>query len=200
MSKLVRYFTICFVLFIHFGLYAQENGKIEFERRVSKDQFPAQIIKELSTYLDAARRVRFYQEFDGTRYSWEVKMVYNRKVFSIEYGSDLSLLDIEVLENWRWVSPSIKEPLADYFDKHYERHRIRRVQLQFLPQPGQTPEEFIASILRDDLPQAQSYELEGEVKGIANKEFGFYEFLFDHKFQLIEKRKIIPISDVNLHF
>jgi len=200
MSKPFRIITICFVLFIPFGLFAQEAGKIEFERRVSKDQFPAQIIQELSTFLDDARRVRFFQEFDGTQYSWEVKMVYNRKIFSIEYSADMSLLDIEVLENWRWVSTAIKEPLAYYFDKHYERYRIRRVQLQFLLQPGQTQVEFIAAILRYELPQAQSYELEAEVKGIDNKEFGFYEFLFDNKFQLIEKRKIIPISDVNLHF
>ncbi|HSV87384.1 MAG TPA: hypothetical protein VLH61_01950 [Bacteroidales bacterium] len=200
MFTLFRLFALNFLIFIPLVLFSQEVEKIEFEKRVTKDQFPEQIIQELGEYLENSRRIRFFQEFDGIQYTWEIKMVFNRISFSIEYNPDLTLLDIEVLENWRRLSPLVKEPLAVYFNQHYVRYKIRRVQQQFLPQPGRDQNEFIASILKGPMPPAQAYELEAEVKGINNNEFGSFEFLFDKDFQLKEKRKIIPLSDVNLHF
>jgi len=200
MSPCFRYFILGSFLLLNQGLFAQEAGKIEFEKRVSKAQFPEQIIHELATFIDDARRIRYFQEFDGTQYFWEVKMVYNRRQVSIEYRADMSLLDVEVLESWSKVGPSIREPLSRFFDQNYKRFKITRIQQQFLPQPGQDIEPFITAVIKGYLPPAHAYELEAEVMGIETREFGFYEFLFDQNFHLIEKRKIIPLSDVNLHF
>ena len=51
------------LLFTSFSLMSQE--KKEYEKRISKDSFPAEALELLNPFLPNTKRLQFYQEFDG---------------------------------------------------------------------------------------------------------------------------------------
>jgi|GEM_PF-1372732 len=193
--------TLFLLLFFgSLGLFAQPNGKTEHELRINRNEMPVKILEELADFLEEARRIRYFREFDGTSYFWEVKFIYEGRHFSVKFNQDYSLYDIEFLTHWRLAEREVRQPLISYFEQNYRRFRIKRLQFTFLPQPGISQPDFFERILDDALPPPQFYEVEAEVISSITGTMGFYEFRFDTHFNLVEKRIIIPVSDVNLHF
>lgn len=193
--------TMFLLLFLSsFNLFAQQNGKTEFELRVNRHEVPVKILEELADFLEEARRIRYFREFDGTSYFWEVKFIYEGRSFSVKFNQDYSLYDIEFLTHWRLAEREVRQPLISYFEQNYRRFRIIRLQYTFLPRTDISQPDFFERILDDDLPPPQFYEVEAEVISPTTGAMGFYEFIFDTHFNLVEKRIIIPVSDVNLHF
>jgi len=196
-------FGILVVVSMLFGslqLQAQQTGKIEYERKVSKQEVPTEILRELQEYIEEGRRIRYFKEFDGTSYSWEVKLIYEGKHFSIEYSADHTLLDIEQLVHWRLAGSNLRENLRKLFEQNYSRFKILRVQHTFLPPTGVARLDFIENVLDDDRPTANYFEIVAEVVSATTMELAQYEYIFDSAFKLISKRRIIPLSDVNLLF
>lgn len=199
--KIFLSLTMFLLLFLgSLGLSAQQNGKTEFELRMKRHEVPVKILEELADFLEEARRIRYFREFDGTSYFWEVKLIYEGRHFSVKFNQDYSLYDIEFLTHWRLAERAVRQPLTSFFEQNYKRFRIKRLQYTFLPRADISQADFFERIMDDELPPPQFYEVEAEVISPTTGAIGFYEFTFDTHFNFIEKRIIIPASDVNLHF
>jgi hypothetical protein len=193
---------IIFLTLLIIGLcgQAQEGVKREFEQRVRPDQFPSSIYADLQPVTENARRVRYFREFDGENYSWEVKMVYGGRHFSLEYNDSHQLNDIEELVRWRRLDPATRAALSRYFESNYDRFRVKRFQKQFFPRPETDPMQTIEAILSGSRTNPDGYELEADIRRAEDRLIGTYEFQFDKDFNLVSKRKIVPLSHDNLVF
>ncbi|MEE4176475.1 MAG: hypothetical protein V2I46_03105 [Bacteroides sp.] len=179
---------------------AQSVEKREFEQSVKMHQVPGQILEYLSPFMDKAKKVKYFRESDGENLTWEVKLKFKGRQFSIEFFDNHTLKDIEELVRWKSLEPEAGVPLNDYFESNYRRFRIKRIQKQYHPGKDVEMTAFIEKVLSADNLPPSGFEIEAEVRGHDRGDFGFFEYQFDASFNLVSKRKIIPVSDGNLLF
>lgn len=174
---------------LSFSSVAQEP-KQEKEKAIKKSQMPEEAIKLLQPVFEDARRVRFYQEFDGEQTSYEAKLNWRHKKLSIEFFSNGKLMDIEQLIDVREVEETTREEINTYFTNTFGQYKITRIQRQFTAEEQDEEEEEVMEEFMengwDDL--TIRYEIVAEVKN--SYMFGPYEFLFDQDGKLIQKKKI----------
>jgi hypothetical protein len=189
-----------FLILLGAPVFAQTDFKREFEQSIRKSQTPQEILESLSPFMDQARRVRCFRQVDGQELSWEVKMNYRGRQFSIEFYDDYTLKDIEELIRWRKLEFTTRKSIEEFFKENYSRYRIKRFQKQFIPQEGEYLFSFIANTLTNASIKPDGYEIEAEVRNNETGELGFFEYQFDSEFRLKRKRKIIHDPDGNLLF
>lgn len=179
---------------------AQSDTKREFEQSVKPGQVPEAILNVLTPFIEQGRRIKYFKESDGENISWEIKMRYQGRQFSIEFYEDSRLKNIEELVGWNRLERGPRNSLGAFFESNYQRFRIKRFQKQYIPDKDQEVGTFISKVLSVEGLPPDGYEVEAEVRSKETREFGFFEYLFDQDFQLISKRKIIPVPDGNLLF
>ena len=198
--KIKSFFLLLILFAARIPLMAQSDEKREYEQSVDIEMVPGPILEYLSPFIDKARKVKFFRESDGENRTWEIKMKYQGRQFSIEFFDDNRLKDIEELVRWKRLNEEMRRPLNEYFDSNYKRFRIKRLQKQYHPANPSAPEEFLVKVLSSAQVPPDGYEIEAEVSGRETDDFGLFEYRFDQNFQMLSKRKIIPVSDGNLLF
>lgn len=179
---------------------AQPPVKLEVEQSIRRQDTPSQLLEILSPFLEQAKRVRYFMQTGIDQVTWEVKMSYNGRQFSIEFFEDFQLKDVEELIRWRRLEGRVREPINKYYSDNYSRFRIKRFQKQFFPDTEVDPQCFLSSIFSGERKGPDGYEVEAEVRNTDSRKFGFYEYQFDQEFRLINKRQIIQDPDGNLLF
>ena len=64
------------------------QNKYERESRIDKEEFPSKSFSLIQKYLEDAKRVRFYQEMDSTKKSYEAKFKKGRLHYSVEFNKN----------------------------------------------------------------------------------------------------------------
>ena len=84
-------------LFLMFGIAQITFGQNKYEResRIDKSDFPKSAYLLIEDYLKDAKRVRFYQETDSTKKSFEAKFKKGRLHYSVEFDAQGTLEDVE---------------------------------------------------------------------------------------------------------
>nr|WKN39133.1 hypothetical protein K4G66_10525 [Tunicatimonas sp. TK19036] len=176
--------------------YAQNNVKEEVEKRIKAEEMPKAAMSILSDWLKDSRRVRFYYETDGDHQTYETKLIRNERHFSIEFDNSGVLMDIEELINTEQLPDAVIETIHNVLSRTYEKHKIRRIQRQFLPK--NSDENLLNTILSfsEETEQFINYEIEVNVK--EQSRMRAYEILFDAEGQILDQRLIVRRSLDNL--
>jgi hypothetical protein len=180
------------VLLLGGGAASRAQGvKKEVEVSIRQHQMPEKSLRLLADLLPEARRVRFYQETDGEKVSYESKLKWRGSRYSIEFYTDGSLMDIEKRIKFRSLPPNIGEQVKLQLEAEFRWYKVRRVQAQFSAQvPDQPDAEVIRKFMKNDY-QNLTIRYEMEVDGKAGGEVGAYELLFDAGGALVKKRPIV---------
>ena len=89
--------SVCFILVWMLPFNAMAQNKYEREHRILKSQFPEKALGLITDKLVGAKRVRFYKEIDSAKISYEAKFKKDKLRYSVEFDTEGTLEDIEVL-------------------------------------------------------------------------------------------------------
>lgn len=183
-------FCSCFL--ISLSTIAQQK-KSEKEERISKDKMPEKAVLFLNDLLDKeTRKPRFYFEIDGTRKSYEAKFKKASNLYSVEFGEEGDLQDIEITVNFDYISPSVKNAIITFFKKNYNRFNIEKVQLQYKKQTTENAQKTYNRAQQLDQNKPDNYEIVAKVK--KNNQRKRLEILFDSSGNFKKQREIAESS------
>ncbi len=190
----VRIFSLTALsLLFSFGYSQGDQGdKVEYEKRVKKEDFPATSILLIQESFVISKKERFFKESDGQNIYYEYKALYKNKNWSVKFNQEGILVDVEVLKSFKNITDTIQLNIRTYLEKEYKKYNIKRLQIQYLKKPNVnfSDSEFIQEILQDNYRNAHiNFELEVEVL-YDNDSSNLVEFLFDHSGRIVKKRKV----------
>lgn len=162
------------------------QAKYERESRIDQDGFPQSALSQIELYLQDARRIRFYQETDSVKQSYEVKFKKGKLRYSVEFDEKGALEDIEFIIAKNDVPEETWERINDYLKHHFSKYRIKKIQQQYPLKIGQ-PKETIREAFQNLLLPYINYEFVFMAKN--GKNFEMFEALFNAEGHLITLRK-----------
>ncbi|MEK6479090.1 hypothetical protein WJR50_16200 [Catalinimonas sp. 4WD22] len=167
-----------------------QKVKQEYEKDIKEEEVPAKILELIKPMLEESRRIKYYEEYDGEKTGYEIKMLWRDRQLSVEFYADGRLMDIEELISFREMEEEAREEIAEYFKEEFEKYKIQRLQRQYTPEEEEEEdEELLEDFMEDDREDLTiRYEIVARVKG--NEMYGEYEFLFDDEGELIDVQKI----------
>jgi hypothetical protein len=168
------------------------QNKYERESRIEQEQFPSKSYGLIQEYLQNAKRVRFYQETDSTKKSYEVKFKKGRLHYSVEFNEQGFLEDVEFKVKERDLPNATWDAIQHYLAKNHSNHRVKKIQQQYPARKGQSVEKTLYNAFQNLILPDVNYELIFSAK--EKNCFQEYEALFNADGNLIAIRKSFPPS------
>lgn len=144
--------------------------KVEIEKRISLNDFPAGSIEFLKDSFPDCEDIRYYREENSTGISYEAKFDYSGAVYSIEFNNMGEWLDTESVIKVNELGQNILNNMTHYLDNRFSTFRIKKLQKQL---------------------SASGIRFEAVIKGRKNGKADFYEFLFDSEGHYLQDETII---------
>jgi len=172
-------------------------AQIKYEREYKLK--PSDVPPKAKDFVDAckfSKRVKWYKEESEAGNSVEAKVREAGKFFSIEFGTDGELQDVELDKELEVLDAGIVEGMNAELGKEFQKHRIQRLQIQWTG----SAKSMLSLIQHEqtDLPYIQKYEL--IVKAKKGKRNALYEILFDNKLQIERIAEIKTRNTDNMDF
>jgi len=175
-----------------FILSARGQEKMELERRITVDEFPQEALLEINPYLEDAKAVKYYQESDGSKFSFEVKMKKAKLRYSVEFDTQGLLEDVEIGINEVDIPTASLTAIKEDLNKRFSRFKIRKIQQQYRHTSDKAVSETLHEAFQNLLLPDLRYEL--IVGGREGKVFQSYEMLYNAEGKFLNKR-IVRSSD-----
>ena len=175
------------------GLYAQQ--KYEKERKIKVSDVPEQA-KRFLKVAQVEEKIRWYFEENLLGNSIEAKFKRSKKRYSIEFGTDGYIQDIEIQIAWKEVPIATGRSIQATLDSMYSYSRIDKIQLQF------TGEEVaLQQLMRgEETPGDYSRQFEVVVEGKVKQQVKLYEILFDERGRPITVATIVQRNTDHLEY
>ena len=185
-------FSTLFLIGILIILKVNGQEKQELERRIAREDFPQKALAAMDPYLDDAKRVKYYEESDGEKMSYEIKLKKGKLRYSIEFDPKGKLEDVEIRIKEVDIPSASLAAIEKDLKHRLDRYKIRKIQQQYVHsesrEVSQTLREAFQNLLLPDI----RYEL--IVGGKQSKEYQTFEILYDANGSFITQR-IVKSSD-----
>lgn len=175
---------LCFLLPIMCNVHAQ--NKNEYEHRISRAEFPESALETLNNLPENLKKQRFLKELDNSKSSFETKFKHSGQWYSIEFSEQGILEDVEIYTKFKNLSKTVKKSIKTSLDRDYKRHKIFKVQLQFLKDKGAT--YLLNNQLKNKDLKPDSYEVVAALKD--SEGWNLYELTYANNGELLLKRLI----------
>jgi len=182
-----NHLIIAMFCLVQFGI---AQNKYERESRIKVEEFPDKSYTVIQDYLEDAKRVRFYQETDSVKKSFEAKFKKGRLHYSVEFDQNGILEDVEFQIKERDIPNDTWDTILYYLDKNHTKYRVKRIQQQYPVLENQSIEQTLHNAFQNLILPEVNYELVFVAK--ENKAYQEYEALFNADGQLIQLRKSYP--------
>lgn len=128
-----KFLFLLFIIsgFLFSGAMAQDE-KNEVEDSINRDEMPGKALETLNEFWPVQHDIQYYFQTDGDTETYEVKLEWQGKNFSIEFSSDGRVLDVELLIEREDISPEAKEGIENYLQQEFRRVNVTRLQRQFI--------------------------------------------------------------------
>ncbi len=181
--KLILAPLLFFILF-----NAKAQTKQEREYRIDRDALPEQCLILLQDYLSNTKRLRFYEEHDGEKASYEIKFKKDKLFYSIEFDGNGTLEDVEFIIKPQDIPTDVYESITSYFREKHHKYRIKKIQQQYLNKSGN--EQLVLKNAFQNLILADiNYEIIITTKDKGG--FSEYEITFDSAGNHLLTRKAV---------
>lgn len=173
-----------------FGIVCSTHGqqKKEWEHRIPKEAFPPTALELLKPYLKNAKRIRFYQEKDGQKVSFESKFKLKRIFYSVEFDQKGVLEDVEFIIAPYDMTNETWETISNYLETNYDRYRIKKIQQQYIL--NGTAETTLKQAFQNLILDTNNFEI--IIAYRTPKGFKEMELLFNASGKLLSKRASEP--------
>ena len=189
----MKYFYV--LLFLSFSLcsFAQKSYKHEKEQRIDKKAFPKNALELLEKTLPQnVKKVKYYKEQDSVKISYETKLKYKKRKYSIEFSKNGILEDVEVTVKPKHIPPRTLEKIKKHLYNEYSAFRIKKIQRQYNNTATIDASIVIKNAFSNDRKSNYLYEIIAEVKAKKKRYFIEITFTKDGNFKLV--RTIIRSS------
>jgi len=178
---------IFFLLLLCSSLFciSQNSYKHEKEERIEKQLFPQNALELLDKTLPKKiKKVKYYKEQDSAKISYESKLKYNSKKYSIEFSEEGLLEDVEITIKQKEIPSKTFEKIKKYLYGKYTSFRIKKIQRQYRNTTNTDAETIVKEAFSETKTGTHFYEIIAEVK--TEKERYFIEITFtkDGDFEL----------------
>lgn len=184
-------YKIFTIILLFISLFALSQEKHEQEFRIKKSQFPEAALSQIEQYLGNAKRIRFYQELDSTKESFEAKFKKGRLHYSVEFNEKGKLEDVEFIITERDIPEDSWNAILEHLQENYPKFRIKKIQQQY-PLANREPKKTLHEAFQNLILPYINYELVFSAK--KDKGFQTYEALFNSEGSLLNIRKSSPLS------
>lgn len=189
MKKIFLLILLCTSLFCT----AQNSYKHEKEARIEKKDFPKEALELLDKTLPKkVKKVKYYKEQDSAKISYESKLKYNGKKYSIEFSEEGLLEDVEITIKQKEISPKTLKNINEYLHTKYDSFRIKKIQRQYRNTTNTDAETIVKEAFSVTKTGTHFYEIIAEVK--TEKERYFIEITFTKEGNFELSRTIIQGS------
>ncbi|MCH2192550.1 hypothetical protein [Kordia sp.] len=189
----MRYF--CLLLFLGFSLCcsAQKTYKHEKEERIEKKVFPQNALHLLEETLPKKiKKAKYYKEQDSSKISYETKLKYKGRKYSVEFSQKGILEDVEVTVKQKHIPPKTLEKIKKHLYNNYSAFRFIKIQRQYNNSNTIDAETVIKNAFSNDRKSPYLYEIIVEVKTKKKRYFIEITFTKDGDFKM--ERTIIQSS------
>ena len=177
-------------------LSAQESGtKIEKEFKVNADQVPERSSTWIAEAFPNASKVKWYSEETSGKKSYEAKLKWQNRKYSVEFSKEGDIEDVEIKLNWKKLPEDIRKQLKNSFSQ-IEKFKLLKIQEQW---SAADPDLLKAAIQQRDKKQI-NVKYEVEFRAMINGVHGQWEGLFDTSGKLLQTRRILTRPTDNLDF
>lgn len=163
---------------------AQSNQKIEKEERITATDFPKNAMKIVQELGYDRKKIKFYRETDGDKTSFEAKLTYKNRNYSIEFDKNGQLEDVEIDLRKRKMPQNVLAKIQKALDTVARKYRIEKVQEQYLPV------ELTLHKLKERIANNQPDNYEMIVAFKEDRKIYRKEYLFDNNGIFISARLI----------
>ncbi len=173
-----------------------QDKKSEVEITISQQEMPDKAISVLQPLLSNANRVGFYRETTNAEISYECKLKWQGKFFSVEFFEDGSLMDIEQLVPFRTLEKDIKKKSRESLQEIFSRFKIRKTQVQYSSKKL-ADEDIITAVIKENYENLTlRYEL--VINGKSKESSGTFEILLDEIGGFLKQKEVIrlPLDNV----
>lgn len=121
-----KYKFFVFFVFVFFAQMVLGQEKRESESCIMQEEFPVKAFSKMAPYLEDAKRIRFYREFDGDKTSCETKFKKGRLFYSVEFDSLGILEDVEFVIEENDIPETSWGLMLEYIANNFNRARIKK--------------------------------------------------------------------------
>lgn len=171
------YFSVCILLVGVFSLQSQAQ-KVEKERRISLEKFPATSLKMLDLEFSGRTHQKLYLETGSSGTTYESKFTFGQQKYSVKFFENGQWMDTEKEVPEDGLLPSVKNNIHASLRSDFSFDKFRLIRIQ-----EQTSKEG----LRYEI------EIKGKSRGITE----LFEFLFDGDGTYIRHQVIVIDSYSN---
>lgn len=180
--------TIALVSCLLFCWVGFAQQKFEKESRIKQEDVPENARAYVESLFSDGPSVKWYREESLNGISVEGKTKQEEGIYSIKFTTEGQLLDVELTRSFDDLPQEIQEEIEDYFSDHFDRYRIKKVQVQWVGDA-----DILRGVIkRKDFDQDFQTNYEIEFSGRKDRKSNPYEALFDQEGDHIETQEIIP--------
>jgi hypothetical protein len=165
-------------------LQTPSKQKKEREEKITLDLFPKNAAEVVTQIGYARKKVTYYRETDGKTLSYEAKLRYQDRKYSIEFDKNGLLEDVELDSRKRRIPKEALFKISKTLDSIARRYRIEKVQEQYVA-GDQNTQQIKEKIARDNFDNYELIVAFKDKRKIYRK-----EFLFDKNGNFISQRDI----------
>ena len=190
-----KIFVLLVAGFLSMGIQLHAQIKFEREYKLKRSEVP-QLARSFVDSCDFSSKIKWYKEESEAGISVEAKVREAGKFFSIEFGREGELQDVELDLPIRELDGSFRKNIDKELSKRFRKFRIQRVQIQWTGS-----RESLLSLIKNgksDLSFIRKYEI--IVKGKKEKSQALYEILFDEQAKIERIAEIKTRNTDNLDF
>lgn len=191
MFKTITIFLV-FICFLH--LAPAQEKKLEREKRIKREEVPANILDLVENYLGKAKKVRYFFETDGDHMSFEIKFLLDGCYYSVEFDKNGNLEDVEVIVSFRNLEKERKKSINSHLDQ-YDNFKVKKVQKQFSSK-SEPDKKVIENAIQNIATETVRYEIIVETK--TSGSWTVYEMLFDDKGGFISQKEVVGRLEDNI--
>lgn len=183
----MKHSWLLIILFFSFNSAYSQN-KFEKESRVKSSEVSTKAKSYVESIFPESNKIKWYLEENLDGMAIEAKVKANQTLYSIKFDTLGNLQDVEFIQSFAKLPEQVQEKVVRHFEENYDRHRIRKIQIQWIGDP----ELLRSAIMKETDNQEFEVNYEIEFRAKKNGENNSFEALFSENGELIKTDKIIP--------
>ncbi len=169
--------------------------KFEKETRIKIAQVPVPA-QQFIAAIPFPRRIKWYKEENLSSSSIEAKTKYNKHKYSIEFGIEGELQDVEIKINWAEVPERTQTAIQQYLKETFNRFKYRKIQEQLSGETAAVLDYLLGKEKKENITTQYEIVLKGKKAGQTS----WFEYTFDAQGKFKDQKTIIFRNTDNLEY
>lgn len=182
------------VLVLQCQLYSSlAQSKYEKETRLKENEVPLNAMKFVDS-LGFSKKVKWYKEQGFDRTSVEAKVKKDGQKYSIEFSTDGTFEDVEIVHKLDELPLDTRTSLLNFLEEKYGKFSIEKIQVQY----SGNQSKVLHFLIHDASKKEIDVHFEVVISAKVDGAFEMYEYLFSESGDFVNRSKIVLKSTDNI--